>query len=253
MQIEIPEECPACGYTLELVNDQLYCRNTACAARLDKQVEHFTKTLNIKGMGEKTVEKLQLSDITELYHLTVQDLTAALGSAKLADKLFSEINNSRNASLQPVLAAFGIPLIGNTASTKICSVVNNIDEINLETCKQAGLGEKATYNLITWLHNTFVDMRDFLPFSFMSQKNSVTQSTGKSVCVTGKLKSYKTKAEAYAALEAAGFRIVESVTKTTDYLVDEDSKQSAKRTKAESLGITIISDLTSFIKENTND
>jgi NAD-dependent DNA ligase len=41
--------------------------------------------------------------------------------------------------------------------------------------------------------------------------------------------------------------IVESVTKKTDYLVDEEGKQSSKRKKAEELGITIISDLTTFI------
>ena len=65
--------------------------------------------------------------------------------------------------------------------------------------------------------------------------------------------AYKNQQEFIKALEDAGFRIVESVTKATDYLVDEDGKQSAKRTKAESLGITIISNLISFIKENTND
>lgn len=252
MRIEIPKNCPSCDYPLEMLNDQLYCKNTACTARLDKQIEHFTKTLGIKGFGAKTVEKLNLADITELYYLDREEAIEKLGSTKVVDKLLEEIEASKSSSLDKVLASFSIPLIGNTAAVKICAVVDSIDDITPETCKQAGLGEKATYNLITWLHNTFVDLREFLPFSFKSQKNSVVTS-GKSVCITGKLKSYKTKAEAYKALEDAGFRVVESVTKSTDYLVDEDGKQSAKRTKAESLGITIISDLISFIKENTND
>lgn len=252
MKIEIPKTCPSCEYPLEMVNDQLFCRNNACTARLDKQIEHFAKTLGIKGLGSKTIEKLNLADITELYYLDRDEAIEKLGSEKVVDKLLTEIDQSRSADLSKVLASFSIPLIGNTASTKLCSVISSIDDISLETCKEAGLGEKATYNLITWLDNTFVDLREFLPFSFKSQKNSVVTS-GKSVCITGKLKSYKTKAEAYKALEDAGFRIVESVTKATDYLVDEDGKQSAKRTKAESLGITIISNLISFIKENTND
>ena len=43
---------------------------------------------------------------------------------------------------------------------------------------------------------------------------------------------------------------MESVTKTLNYLVDEDGKNSSKRKKAEELGITIISNLETFIKEN---
>jgi NAD-dependent DNA ligase len=43
------------------------------------------------------------------------------------------------------------------------------------------------------------------------------------------------------------------VTKATDYLVDEEDKGSSKRKKAESLGITIITNLNTFLKENKND
>jgi DNA ligase (NAD+) len=252
MKIEIPHNCPACEYHLELVNSQLFCRNSACTARLDKQIEHFAKTLGIKGMGSKTIEKLNLADITELYYLDRDEAISKLGSEKVVDKLLTEIEQSKSSDLSKVLASFSIPLIGNTAATKLCSVISSIDDITPETCKQAGLGEKATYNLTTWLDTVFIDLREFLPFSFKAQKNSVVQGC-KTICITGKLKSYKTKAEAYAAIGSAGFKVVESVTKTTDYLVDEDDKQSAKRTKADTLGITIISNLISFIKENTND
>jgi hypothetical protein len=36
-------------------------------------------------------------------------------------------------------------------------------------------------------------------------------------------------------------------------LVDEEDKASTKRKKAESLGIPIITNLNTFLKENTND
>jgi DNA ligase (NAD+) len=252
MKIQIPTHCPCCSYKLELVKDQLFCRNQACDAQLSKRVEHFCKTMNIKGMGTKTIEKLGLADITELYYLELTEVTEQLGSAKIAEKLISEINQSRCAPLNQILASFSIPLVGNTASTKICSVVNHIDEINLETCKQAGLGDKVTENLLVWLETDFTEMREFLPFSFRSE-TSVVDTSGKTVCITGKLSSFKTKAEAHKLLAEHGFRISESVTKSTDYLVDEEDKGSTKRKKAEQLGIKIITNLNNFLREQTND
>jgi len=171
------------------------------------------------------------------------------------NKLLDEIQRAKSADLATVLASFSITLVGSTASQKICSVVDHIDEITYETCKQAGLGDKVTENLVGWLQTDFPDLREFLPFSFKSNRNSTTTSNNnsKTVCITGKLSSYKNKAEAYKALEAAGYKAVESITKTTDYLVDEEDKASTKRKKAESLGIQIITNLNTFLKEKTND
>jgi DNA ligase (NAD+) len=253
MRIEIPTECPCCNYPLELVNDQLFCRNTACGAQLNKKVEHFCKTLGIKGMGSRTVEKLGLSDITELFYLDQEQVVESLGSEKVALKLLDEIERSKSADLATVIASFSIPLVGSTASKKLCEVVTSVDEISYDTCKQAGLGDKVTQNLVAWLETDFQEMREFLPFSFKSQKNSNTNTNQKTICITGKLSSYKTKAEAYKSLEEAGYTPVESVTKATDYLVDEEDKGSSKRKKAESLGITIITNLNNFLKEIKND
>jgi DNA ligase (NAD+) len=253
MRIEIPTECPCCNYPLELVNDQLFCRNTACSAQLNKKVEHFCKTLGIKGMGSRTVEKLGLSDITELFYLDTEQVVESLGSEKVALKLLDEIERSKSADLATVIVSFSIPLVGSTASKKLCEVVTSVDEISYDTCKQAGLGDKVTQNLVAWLETDFQEMREFLPFSFKSQKNSNTNNNQKTICITGKLSSYKTKAEAYKSLEEAGYTPVESVTKATDYLVDEEDKGSSKRKKAESLGITIITNLNNFLKEIKND
>lgn len=248
MKIEIPTTCPCCEAKLEIVNDQLFCRNTACPAQLNKKVEHFCKVLGIKGFGPKTVEKLGLSDLTEIFFLELPDLVEALGSEKTATKLLEEIEAAKSASLDKVLAAFSIPLIGSTASIKVCSVVRHIDDITQETCKEAGLGDKATANLISWLETEFQEVREFLPFDFKTSTQASNADNGKSICITGKLVSFKTKAEAYTALQAAGYKVSESVTKTLDYLVDESDKSSTKRKKAEELGIPIISNLKDFLK-----
>jgi DNA ligase (NAD+) len=216
LKIEIPTTCPSCGYLLETVNEQLFCRNTACDAQLGKKLEHFCKVLQIKGFGPKTIEKL------------------------------------KSADLATVLASFSIPLVGGTASGKIAAVVSSIEEINQETCKIAGLGEKVTANLLNWINTEYPEMKEFLPFSFKTKK-TVVSADSKRVCITGKLKSFKKKADAESILAAAGFTLVDSVTKTTDYLVDEEGKMSSKREKAVQYGITIITDLNDLLKENKND
>lgn len=248
MKIDIPTVCPCCEYTLELVNDQLYCRNTACSAQLNKKLEHFTKTLGIKGFGPKTVEKLNLSDITEIYYLELDEITEALGSEKTAAKLISEITASKSAKLDKIIAAFSIPLIGSTASSKLCSVIESIDDISPETCQQAGLGEKATANLIGWLQTEFLEIKEFLPFSFKSSEKATNTDNGKTICITGKLTSFKTKSEANVELQKLGYTVTDSVTKTTTYLLDEGDKGSTKRKKAEELGIPIITNLNDFLK-----
>jgi NAD-dependent DNA ligase len=249
MKIEIPTNCPCCDYTLEWVNDQLFCRNTACSAQLNKKLEHFCKTLGIKGFGPKTVEKLQISDITEIYYLDVQQVAEVLNSERMAEKLLDEIERSKMADLATVLAAFSIPLIGGTASAKICSVVSHIDEITHEKCKEAGLGEKATANLLTWIETEYTELKEFLPFSFRSNVQVTSGGDGPTVCITGKLTSFKTKSAANEALTAAGYKVVDSVTKTLSYLIDEANDNSSKRKKAEQYGITIVDNLIQFLQK----
>ncbi|NDB57321.1 hypothetical protein EB001_02545 [bacterium] len=248
-KIEIPTTCPCCSYTLETVNEQLFCRNLSCEAQLGKKLEHFTKTLGIKGFGPKTIEKLGLADITELFYLERDSVIESLGSEKVADKLLDEIERAKGADLATVLASFSIPLVGGTASKKIASVVSSIEEITQETCKQAGLGDKVTSNLLNWISMEYPEMKEFLPFSFKSSQVKPVSTSGPTICITGKLSSFKTKSEAAKILEAAGFIVVESVTKTLKYLVDEDNKGSTKRKKAEEYGATIVTNLTDFVSK----
>lgn len=248
--IEEPTTCPCCEYPLTKINDQLFCKNTACSAQVAKKLEHFCKVLGIKGLGPKTIEKLQIQEVTELYYLDQDDVISVLGE-KTAAKVLDEIERSKSADLATVLASLSIPLIGETASQKVCSVVSDISEINRETCKEAGLGDKATDNLITWLEYEGKDILEFLPFTFKSNKKS-SGTQLKTVCITGKLKSFKKKADAEGALAAAGYKLVDSLTKTTDYLVDEGNSNSTKRATAEKYGIPIITDLNDLLGNKVN-
>lgn len=242
-----PEHCPSCSSVLQWSNDQLYCRNQDCEAKSFKQVEHFCKTLKIKGLGPSAIEKLDITTVLDIYDLTVEFMTMQLGSEKIAIKLFNEIDKSKKEPLNTLLPAFGIPLVGNSATEKLSKVVTSIFDIDAQECKRAGLGNVATKNLMTWLENSFYRYCD-LPFSFEFEAVT-TSGNGETICISGKLKSFPTKQAAKLALEAKGHKVKDTLTKDVTVLVNESGVESAKTVKAEELGITIINNLKLFIGE----
>lgn len=243
--IEAPTNCPSCDSILEWSNDLLYCRNPNCTASTYKHLEHFASTLKIKGMGPSTIEKLDLTSITEIYTLSEEDIADALGSKRLAIKLFEEIQLSKKKSLNSVLPAFGIPLVGKTASDKLSKVCVDIHDINEATCKQAGLGEKVTSNLLYWLETE--DEYLLLPFDLKFKEEPKTSSEVRGVvCISGKLNSFPTKQAAKTVLEELGFIVKDSLTKDVTILVNESGKITAKTQKAIDSGIVLVEDLRKF-------
>lgn len=238
--IQAPDTCPSCSSPLTWVNNVLYCRNNMCDARTGKKLEHFAKTLKIKGLGPAAIKKLDIQDFDEIYSLTEEEISASLDSEKLASKLYAEIQNSRSAPLELVLPAFGIPLIGNTATKKLSAIVSNMFEINRDACTLAGLGPKATESLCDWLDKEYYSFYDgFLPFSFkFSEKDKVTLHKG-TVCISGKLKSFNTKADATKALNDAGYDVKSSLTKQVTILLNESEIESSKTKQARDSGIKI--------------
>lgn len=235
--IKIPEVCPSCGSKLKEVNEQLFCVNKQCPAQSLKKLEHFCKVMKIKGMGPKTLEKLNFEYISDIYNFSLEYYINILGE-KVGRKLFLEVESSKTADLATILEAFSIPLIGGTASKKIASVVSSIDEINEVTCKTAGLGEKATQQLLEWLSSK--EYKE-LPFDYKSESKSVVGGNKNiTVCITGKLENFSNRNEATKYLESLGFKCTTSVTKNTDVLVDEEGRESSKSEKAKELGIPIL-------------
>lgn len=249
-QILPPQNCPACGSILEWEKDQLFCENARCSGKTNKMIEHFAKTLRIKGLGPRTVEKLEITSIFDLYQLPLEMMIVALNSEKLAVKLYREIQNSKKTDLVDLLPAFSIKLIGRTASVKICSHIKCITEIDEDKCKEAGLGPKATDNLLDWLMEDFTNGYDRLPFKWKQLTNLKFKDTANKgvVCISGKLKSYKTKAAAKAQLERHGYLVKSSLTKAVTILINESGIESAKTKTARDKGITIITNLKDLIK-----
>ena len=243
--IAIPDYCPSCSSKLELSFPLLYCRNPSCGDQSSKKIEHFAKTLKIKGLGPVAIESLALESINDIYAMSEYEIIDLLGSQKLGEKLFTEIQNSAKAPLNILLAAFSIRLIGKTASEKLSAVCESVHDINEDSCAKAGLGPKATESLLEWIEEEYPLLE--LPHNFAFESPKVR--TGGVVCISGKLKSFKTKAQATEMLEQHGYTVKSSVTRDVTILVNESGVESQKTTKARESGVTIVENLLDFLGE----
>lgn len=239
--INIPTNCPTCGSILVRVKDQLFCENNACEAKSSKKLVHFAKTMKILGLGEKTLEKLELNGIPDLYTLSQFDMVEKLGD-KIGNKIFNEIEKSKNATLGTFIASMSIPLIGKSAADKLQSQISSLDMINEDVCKKAGLGPAATKSMMNWVNNEYQNYKT-LPLNFTVLKAEVPKLK---VCISGKINGY-TKTKIAELLSSHNVEVKDNVTKDVDYLITEETN-TTKVNKAKEYNITIIS-LESFLKE----
>jgi DNA ligase (NAD+) len=249
-QIVPPNLCPSCDSTLVWESDILYCRNPHCSAKNAKIVEHFAKSLKIKGLGPKSIDKLGLESILDIYSMDRAFMVSRLGSTLVSDKMLQQIHDSKKAGLQELLPAFSIPLFGRTASDKLCKKISNVNQISKVACSNAGLGPKTTESLLRWYEKSFKTSYHTLPFSWQTVKTTELSTDGPEVVITGKLISYKTKEVAKTLLQEYGFVVKNSVTRNTRFLVNESGVPSAKTKKAEAEGISIINNINELLEKN---
>lgn len=235
--MKIPTQCPSCNSSLEEVNFQLFCRNTSCEAQSSKKVQAYAKNMKIKGLGVKSIEKLELVDVPEIYELTLEELTTILG--KVGETIYNNIIKTSLTDFSTFLASLSIPLIGQTASKKIGSYCNSLSTLSDSLLVKAGIGEKARGNLINWL-DTNMEEYSCLPVKFNKMETLVkTNLELGTVCITGKLANFANRTQAKACLEKLGYKVVGTVSKTLGHLVDEHDASSSKNTKAKALNIPI--------------
>ena len=237
-KVKIIEKCPECSSNLVREKDQLFCRNKNCTATMFKRVMQFVKSMKIKGLGEKTVEKLDIRNYADIYNLNKDEVVSVIGE-KLTDKLFVEIEQSKQTSLEKFLPAMSIQLIGGTAARKINRKCTHPDDITFDICKEVGLGDKAAIYLVDFIEETWPSLKD-LPLSFEANTSS-SESRNIKICITGKLNDYRSRGLASSFLESQGFTVVSGVSKTLDYLINEDNKPSSKLSKANEYNIPIVS------------
>ncbi|EOO0558579.1 BRCT domain-containing protein [Escherichia coli] len=255
MKIEIPTQCPSCGSKLDLVNGQLFCRNKSnCPAQSSKLIENFCSKMKLKGFGPKTIEKLELTKISELFYLTEEDLVRAVGS-KVAAKLISELNTKVRGDIDfgSVLGSLGIPLIGEVAAKKLSQNCTSFHDVKADG--------KAGENYKAWLNSPQGKDVIKLPWKFSTGAKAktvvtddlVAQPNGIAVCITGSLQDFANRTDATNYLEGLGYTVKKSVTKDVKYLIceDESKRSSSSYKKAETNGIEILS-IKELLEKNNN-
>lgn len=228
--IKIPINCPCCGSTLERVTDQLFCRNQGCGATAQKRVLNYCAKRKIKGLAEKSIEKLNLTSVAAIYGLTEKELEDTLG--KNGIKVFAEIQKSLTTTIPDLVGSLSIPLVGRTTAKKIKG--SSLDDLDY-----GGLPPKAKENFTKWTRSTEYAQLLNLPFNIAEViVNSVGIEKG-NICITGSFKGYN-RSSLKELAESKGWNVTTTVTKNTNTLLADKPSETSKYKKAVELGINII-------------
>lgn len=264
----VPTQCPVCGAPTEVHDDILYCSNPNCEGKLLNHLDHFVgkKGLDIKGLSKATLQKLidwgwvgNLIEIFSLSNFKDEWMEQPGFGEKSVNNILNAIEEARHCELWQFISALSIPLIGTTYAKEIAKReagwLQFMEDIGPH---MLGKGYDFTqwdgfgYEINDSLHNFNYTEANELVATVMDLHNSLfikpgdvkTTSLGGAVFViTGSLNTFKNRDEAKAKIEALGGKVTSSVSKNTDYLVNNDiNSTSSKNIKAKQLGIPIISE-----------
>ena len=255
----MPTHCPSCHEPVFFDKDDgaaLRCTNSACPAQLSRSIEHFASkgAMNIDGLGPQIVELLLanklISDVADLYSLEASQIeTLERMGAKSAQNLVSAIDASKSAGLARLIYALGIRNVGEVAAAALADRFGTLDELTVASAEQ--IAELEDFGEITaeCVVNFFSHPQNVALCQRLKDAGLVTVNTnepkgdllaGLSFVLTGTLPTMS-RDEASELIKKAGGKVVGSVSKKTDYVVAGEAAGS-KLTKAQSLGIKIISE-----------
>ncbi len=256
----MPTACPVCEGPVSRREGEvaLRCENALCPAQLKTALRHFAArgAMDIDGLGESLVEQLVEAEMVrspvDLYHLTVEQVAGLDRMAeKSAENLIAGIEASKGRDFWRILFALGIRHVGATSARILEQHFADIDALIAaegETLENIpDIGPIVARSIHDFLHTeqnvTIIQaMRDVgVNMQRLGETPPATGAcAGKTFVITGTLPSLS-RDEAAEMIRTAGGKVSGSVSKKTDYLVAGE-KAGSKLTKAESLGIAILSE-----------
>ena len=258
-----PAICPICGEPTEIrKNDDvrvLYYTNPNCEGKIINKLDHFfgKKGLDAKGLSKATFEKLLdwgwIKDIKDVFRLKDYkfewEQMQGFGEKSVA-KALQAIEDCKHCSLEAVISAAGIPLIGRTVAKDLCKRFSSYDEFReavengFDFTSFGGYGyemHKAIsdfdYKELDFIVNNYLEIEENKKEDKELKLKDIT------FCVTGKVHIWKNRDDLSAFIESLGGKVTGSVSKNTNYLINNDiNSTSAKNKKAQELGIPILSE-----------
>lgn len=261
----IPHTCPACGQetVVKKENDVecLFCVNPGCPAKKIKSFGLFTSrdAMNIDGLSEATLEKFiargfihDFGDIFEISRYKDEIVEMEGFGKKSYDNLMESLERAKETTLPRVIYSLGIANIGLANAKVICRHFDNdLDRIRHASLEEVSdidtIGPVIAGNLVAYFRDEDNDRRlDHLMSFLHIQEDSPKQEQifeGMNFVITGSLVHFGNRSEAKELIESLGGKVTGSVTKKTNYLINNDiQSNSSKNKKARELGIPILSE-----------
>lgn len=258
-EFKMPNTCPVCG--AEAVREEgeaaVRCTGIECPAKLYRNLVHFVsrEAMNIDGLGENIIGQLLennlIENIADIYTLKLEDIASLKKNGqKFAQNLIDSIENSKQNDLYRLITALGIRHVGGKASKLLAKKYKTIDNLAkagyIELQEMDDIGEvmansiveffaqEQTQDLIQKLKNAGVNT------TAIEDDEADERFAGTTFVLTGTLENFSRK-EAEEIIEKFGGKTSSSVSKKTTYVLAGEEAGS-KLTKAQTLGVTIISE-----------
>ncbi len=274
--VKFATTCPECGTALIRKEGEVafYCPNDeGCPPQIKGKLEHFIsrKAMNIDSLGEGKIELLfdkgLVNNAADLYDLKYEQIYGlekiypadlekkerkVSFKQKASENILNGVEASRQVPFPRVLFALGIRYVGETVAKKLAEHFKSMDALMQATYDELvevhEIGERIAESVIAYFaKENHLDLVSRLKASGlkMEVENEATPKSqvlgGKTFVVSGVFTHFS-RDGIKAAIEENGGKNVSSVSGNTDYLIAGDKMGPAKRTKAEKLGVKIISE-----------
>lgn len=256
------EKCPICGGNtiIRQINDskELVCANSNCSGKLINRLDHFCSRegLDIRGLSKATLEKLiqwewveNFSDIFNLKNRRSEWVCKPGFGQKSVDNILAAIEKSKYCKLSNFITALGIPQIGHNVAKEIVSYFSTYEELrqmvdnNYDFSSWRGFAESKTNALLNFDYTEADNVA--LLLNIETDKKSTNKNTleNKIFVITGRLEKFKNRDELKQLIESNGGKVVNSISKKTSYLINNDVSSATQKNKsAHELGIPVISE-----------
>lgn len=260
IEFNMPKTCPECGAEVVCEDGEAAyrCTGISCPAQQLRNIIHFVSrsAMDIDGLGASNIEKLVsnnlINDAADLYTLDFDKAAELRGfGKKWADNLRNSLEKSKSNPLYRLIFGLGIRHIGEKSAKNLAAKYKSIDAIIDASADE--MAEIDDVGII--MANSVVEfMKQSQNIEFINRLKAAgvncvddtdesaadDRFDGKTFVLTGTLTKYK-RQEAASIIENFGGKTSSSVSKKTDYVL-AGAEAGSKLTKAESLGIAIISE-----------